>query len=207
MCNNTTHDRIQFPVHKAAYHCPQAHLWMSFFYNSLFAELPHLLLFSSQLLWFFKSGSAQLSMKYMIQTDALSCSYFPNPWIFSSSMHLFSLFCFFCSLEPGFFLFLHTYCACCKHLLICNLPSETDCLFLCASSIHSLFSNLNQKHRFFSLCCVFYFFVLSALCLNALISSLYNVLTQRFSVIYSPLYVWGTFQAVLFMTLSVNRAQ
>lgn len=134
---------------------PQAHLWMSFFCNSLFADLPHLLFFPSQPLWFFKSGSAQLSIKYMIQTDALSYSYFPNPWIFSSSTHFFSLFCFFCSLEPGFFLFLHTYCACCKHLLICNLPSETDCLFLSASSIHSLFSNLNQKHRFFSLCCIF----------------------------------------------------
>lgn len=128
---------------------PQALLWMPFFCNSSFADLPHLLFFSSLLLWLFKSGSAQLSIQYVIQTDAFSCSYFPNPWIFSSSTHLFSLFCFFCILEPGFFLFLHTYCACCKHLLICNLPCETDCLFLSASSVHSLFPNLNQKQIFF----------------------------------------------------------
>lgn len=136
---------------------PQAHPWMSFFCNSLFADLPYLLFFSSLLLWFFKSGSAQLSMQYTIKTDAFSCSYFSNLWIFSSSPHFFSLFCFFCSLEPGFFLFFHTYCACCKHLLICNVPSETDCLFLSAS-IHSLFSNLNQKHRFFHYAVSFNFF-------------------------------------------------
>lgn len=123
---------------------PQAHLWMPFFCNSPFADLPHLLFFSLLLLWFLESGSAQLSMQYMIQTDAFSCSYFPNPGIFSSSTHFSSLFCFFCSLEPGFFLFLHTYCTCCKHLLICNLPSETDCLFLSASSIHSLFKSQSK---------------------------------------------------------------
>lgn len=158
-CAITQH-RIQFPVHKPAYHCPTSTPLNVILLQYPFADLPHLLFLSSQLLWFFKSGAPQLSMQHMIQTDAFSCSYFPNPWNFSSSTHFFSLVCFFCSLEPGFFLFLHTYCACCKHLLICNLPYETDCLFLSASSIHSFFSNLNQKHRFSHYAGLFNFFSL-----------------------------------------------
>lgn len=102
---------------------------------------------------FHRTLQVQLSTQHMIQLEAYC---FPNPWIFSSSTCFSSLFWFsFCSPEPGFFLFLYTYYSCCKHLLICNLPSETDCLFLSASSNHSLFSNVNQKHRFFSLPYIF----------------------------------------------------
>lgn len=116
-----------------------------------------------------------------MQVEAFSCSLFLNPQIFSSSTHFSSLFCFsFCSPEPGFFLFLHTYYSCCKDLRICNLPSETDCLFLSTSSIHSPFSNLNRKHRF-SPCPVPFNFFLCAIsfmpeCLNYLtVECLYTV--------------------------------
>lgn len=172
MCNSTARDRIQSLVHKSVYHNPiSTPLNAISFAIALLQSYPHLLVSSSQLLWFLKCSSAQLSTQYMIQLEAFSYYCFPNPWIFSSSTRFSSLFCFsFCSLEPGFFLFLHTYYSCCKHLLICNLPSETDCLFLSASSIHSLFSNLNQKHRF-SPCPIYFNFFLCVIgfmpeCLN-----------------------------------------
>ena len=74
----------------------------------------------------------------------------------SQAQHISSLFCFsFCSLEPSCLLFIH--CSYCKHLLICNLLSEMDYFFLTVSSIHSLFSNNIQKHRFFFLLYIFSF--------------------------------------------------
>lgn len=150
---------------------PRAHLRTSSLWQSPFTGSPYLLFFSSQL---FDSCSAQLSTHYLIQLEASSCSCFPNLWVFPISTYFASLFCFsFGSLEPGFFLFLHTCCSCCKHLLIFNLPSETDCLFLHASSIHSLFKSQSKAYIFLpALYLLIFSFVLSALCLNALINSL-----------------------------------
>lgn len=113
-------------------------------------------IFSSQQCWLLPFCSTELSVQYMIQMDNFFFLAFQTHGL-SLAQHISSLFCFsFCSLEPSFLLFIYTHYSYCKHLLICNVLSETDYFFLSASSIHSLFSNHNQKHRFFFFLCIFF---------------------------------------------------